>query len=150
MEKEKLLLISGPNLNLLGMREPDIYGDKSLNDAVALAEKAALQFDYELEHFQSNSEREIIEVIQQAKKKFRGIIINAGALSHYSYSIGDALSYFGKPVVELHITNVLNRETFRHVSALSVGVSGFIAGFGVGGYELAVIGIIKLINEEKK
>ncbi len=133
-----VLLLSGPNLNLLGEREPDVYGTASLDDHVKRAESAAARHGLELEHLQSNHEGDLIEAVHAARGRADALVINAGALSHSSWSLHDAVAAFDGPVVELHLSNPAGREPFRHTSVLAAVASGLIAGFGGLGYELAI------------
>jgi 3-dehydroquinate dehydratase-2 len=133
----KILLLNGPNLNLLGKREPEIYGSKTFEDHFT-----ELQFQFkevELGYFQSNIEGEIIDKLQQAEEDgFEAVILNAGAYTHTSVGIGDAVAGIKTPVVEVHISNVMDREEFRHLSYISKHAAGVISGFGLKGYELAL------------
>ena len=138
MATSSLLILNGPNLNLLGHREPEIYGSQSLDDHVAAAHVAAAAHGYEVDSLQSNSESDLVAAIQAAKEKYVGIIINAGAFTHYSWSIHDALRSFPGKVVEVHLSNPGAREGFRHTSVLAGVVDGTISGFGGLGYVLAV------------
>jgi 3-dehydroquinate dehydratase II len=133
-----VLLLSGPNLNLLGEREPAIYGTETLADHVARAQAAATRLGIELEHLQSNHEGELVEAVHAARGRADALVVNAGALSHTSWSLHDAVAAFEGPVVELHLSNPAAREPFRHTSVLAPVASGLIAGFGGLGYELAV------------
>ncbi len=135
---KNILLLNGPNLDLLGTREPLIYGTTTLADHVAGASKAAESAGLTLVSFQSNSASALIEKIHQARGKFGAILINPGAFTHYAWSITDALSAFGGPVVEIHISNPQSRETFRHVSVVAPVSIGTIAGFGQQSYVLGV------------
>lgn len=132
----KLIIINGPNLNLLGTREPDIYGRESFESFFA-----RLQLDFPtltLHYFQSNHEGYIIDKLHEVGFTYDGIILNAGALTHTSIAIADAIAAIRTPVVEVHISNVYEREAFRHHSYLSVNCAGCIVGFGLRGYELAI------------
>ena len=140
-----VLLISGPNLNLLGKREPDVYGTATLDDHVAAARAAAEGLGFTLEHVQSNHEGDLVEAIQGARGRATAIIINAGALSHTSWSIHDALASFDGVVVELHISNPAAREPFRHTSTIASVADGCIAGFGGLGYPLAIEAVSRLL-----
>jgi 3-dehydroquinate dehydratase II len=133
-----VLLLSGPNLDLLGEREPAIYGTESLADHVARAEAAATRHGIEFEHLQSNHEGELVEAVHAARGRADALVVNAGALSHTSWSLHDAVAAFEGPVVELHLSNPAAREPFRHTSVLAPVASGVIAGFGGLGYELAI------------
>ena len=135
---QNILLLNGPNLNLLGTREPLIYGTATLADHVAAAQKAAETLGFTLESFQSNSASALIEKIHQAREKFAAIIINPGALTHYAWSITDALSAFDGPVIEIHISNPQSRESWRHASVVAPVSLGTIAGFGQQSYVLGV------------
>ncbi len=147
----KILIINGPNLNFLGKREPDIYGNNTLEDINAILEKesANLSKDLELEFFQSNSEGEIVGKIQDAFEKYDGIVINPAAYTHTSVAIRDALLSTGIPTVEVHISNIFKREEFRHKSYVS-GVSvGVVSGFGINSYLLGLRGIFETLNSQK-
>ncbi len=141
-----VLLLSGPNLNLLGEREPDIYGTATLDDHVKRAEAAAATHNLELEHFQSNHEGDLIESIHGARGRFEALVVNAGALTHTSWSLHDALAAFDGVVVELHLSNPAAREPFRHTSVVAPVADGSIAGFGGLGYELAVDAVAALLK----
>lgn len=132
----KIIIINGPNLNLLGMREKEIYGETSFDDFFV-----EMQFKYrdvELSYFQSNIEGEIINKIQETGYKFDGIILNAAAYTHTSVGIGDAVKAVNTPVVEVHISNTFAREDFRHISYIAPNAKGVIVGFGLKSYELAI------------
>jgi 3-dehydroquinate dehydratase-2 len=133
-----VVLLSGPNLNLLGEREPAIYGTETLAAHVARAELAAARQGLTLEHFASNHEGELIDAVHGARGRAAALVINAGALSHTSWSLHDAVAAFDGPVVELHLSNPAGREPFRHTSVLAPVASGLVAGFGGLGYELAI------------
>ncbi|MCY3850235.1 MAG: 3-dehydroquinate dehydratase [Acidimicrobiaceae bacterium] len=133
-----VLLLSGPNLNLLGTREPGVYGTETLEDHVATATAAAAVHDLEIEHFQSNHEGELIEEIQGAGDRVAAIVINPGALTHSSWAIHDALAAFSGVIVELHLSNPKSRESWRHVSVVAPVATGSIVGFGGDGYRLAI------------
>ena len=133
-----ILLVSGPNLNLLGEREPEIYGDATLADHVELATATASAHGYELVHRQFNDEGSIVEEIHSARDTHEGIIINPGALTHYGWSIHDALAAYEGPVIEIHLSNPNAREPWRHTSVVAPVALGSIVGFGGYGYELAV------------
>jgi 3-dehydroquinate dehydratase II len=133
-----VVLLSGPNLNLLGDREPAVYGPETLADHVATATRAAEKLGLAIEHFQTNHEGELVEAVQGARGRAVAIIINAGALTHTSWSLHDALAAFDGVVVELHLSNPAAREPFRHTSVIAPVADGSIAGFGGLGYSLAV------------
>jgi 3-dehydroquinate dehydratase-2 len=133
-----ILLVSGPNLNLLGTREPDVYGTDTLDDCVAEAREAAEGAGCTLEHVQSNHEGDLVEAVQGARGRCDAIIVNPGALTHYSFSLADALAAFDGVAVELHLSNPASREEWRRRSVVAPYVTGTIAGFGRVGYRLAV------------
>lgn len=146
----KLLLINGPNLNMLGTREPEIYGSETLPELVEALQAYAGERKVELRDFQSNIEGEIVTAIQEARHWADGILMNPGAYTHYSIAIRDAISSIDLPVVELHISNVHAREEFRHKSVLSAVCLGVIAGFGRNSYFLAIdalIGKLRAAND---
>lgn len=134
MGAQKILIINGPNLNLLGKREPEIYGSKSFEDF--LVELKVMFSGLQIDYFQSNIEGEIINVLQGSKHD--GIVINAAGYSHTSVSIRDCIAFIEVPVIEVHISNITNRESFRHESLLSPVCNGCIFGFGLKGYQLAI------------
>jgi len=133
-----ILLLSGPNLNLLGQREPHIYGVETLADHVSLANSAAKEMGFDLVSAQSNSSSGLVDAIHAARGVHSAIIINPGAFTHYAWSIHDALSAFDGPIVELHISNPQRRESWRHTSVVAPVAIGSISGFGTNGYALAV------------
>jgi 3-dehydroquinate dehydratase-2 len=141
-----VLLLSGPNLNLLGIREPDIYGAATLDDHVKTATAVAADLGMELEHLQSNHEGELVEAVHGARGRVAAIIVNAAAMTHYSWSLRDALAAFDGPVVELHLSNTAARESWRHTSVVSPVATGVIAGFGGHGYRLAVEAVGLLLS----
>jgi len=143
----KVLLLNGPNLNLLGSREPAVYGTTTLSEHVSAAEKAASVVGLELESFQSNSASELVKKIHEARGKFAAILINPGAFTHYAWSISDALSAFEGPVVEVHISNPQSRETWRHTSVVAPVSIGTIAGFGQMSYVLGVQAIAQHLKK---
>lgn len=140
-----VLLLSGPNLNLLGEREPEVYGTATLEDHVAAATVAAEAHGLALEHFQSNHEGDLVEAVHGARGRAVAIIVNAGALSHTSWSLHDALAAFDGVVVELHLSNPAAREPFRHTSTIAPVADGCIAGFGGLGYPLAVEAVSRIL-----
>ncbi len=146
--KQKILVINGPNLNLLGTREKEKYGQSSLEDIRNKCEAHAKKIGIEVEFKQSNVEGEIVNFIQETRKKYNGIIINAGGYTHTSVAILDALLAVKKPTIELHITNIYKREDFRHKSLISKAVDGIICGLGADGYIMALNGIKKIISNE--
>jgi 3-dehydroquinate dehydratase-2 len=141
-----VLLLSGPNLNLLGQREPSIYGTVTLAEHVDRAEAAAGRHGLTLEHVQSNHEGDLIRAVHAARGRADALVINAGALSHTSWSLHDAVAAFEGPAVELHLSNPAGREPFRHTSVLAPVVAGVIAGFGGLGYELAIDAVAQLLK----
>ena len=143
-----ILLINGPNLNLLGTREPEIYGNKTLSDIENDLTKVAEKKNINLECFQSNHEGEIVDKIQNSVKSIHGILINAGAFTHTSISIRDALIGSKIPFVELHISNIFSREEFRKESFLTDKAIGIISGFGNTSYFLALEGIVEFLSNK--
>lgn len=134
----KILVINGPNLNLLGVREPEIYGRETLADINAKIDAYGKSLGASCDFFQSNSEGEIVSKIHTVLSEYDGCIINAAAYTHYSYAIHDAISSVNKPFIEVHMSNVHSRDEFRHKSVISPVCKGVIAGFGVDSYLLAV------------
>ena len=134
----KILIINGPNLNLLGEREQSQYGSITLNQLKENCINKSKELGLIVEFYQSNVEGEIVNIIQDSRKKFDGIIINAAAFTHTSVAIRDALSIFKKPIIELHISNIYKREEFRHKSMISGVATGVICGLGANGYILAI------------
>ncbi|MDP3311951.1 type II 3-dehydroquinate dehydratase [Lutibacter sp.] len=132
----KILILNGPNLNLLGKREPEVYGNLSFETFFTTLHKKYSKI--ELEYFQSNIEGEIINKLHEVGFSFDGIILNAGAYTHTSIAIGDAIKGIETPVIEVHISNVHAREDFRHISYIAPNAKGVIAGFGLKSYELAI------------
>lgn len=139
----KILVINGPNLNLLGKREPGIYGSKSLADINRALETFAAAKGVRLEFFQSNAEGALVDAIQAAAGSCAGIIINPAAYTHTSIALRDAISAVALPTVEVHLSNVYRREDFRHKSLIAPVALGQIAGFGPVGYELALLGLLQ-------
>lgn len=144
MSLTSLLVLHGPNLNLLGSREPEVYGTATLADHVAAVVSAAQPHGISVADFQSNSESDLVNAIHAAKGTHDAIIINAGAFTHYSWALHDALRSFPGNIVEVHLSNPGAREDFRHVSVLSGVVNGTISGFGGQGYVLAVQALVHL------
>jgi 3-dehydroquinate dehydratase-2 len=144
--RKKILVIHGPNLNMLGKREPDFYGHETLAqiDARMLAE--AEKVGVEVETFQSNHEGALVDAIQQAAGNFHGIVINPAAYTHTSVAIRDALAMLDIPIVEIHLSNINRREPFRHTSMIADIVAGRIAGFGASGYTLALQGLAGMLG----
>ena len=146
MNKPVVLLLSGPNLNLLGEREPEIYGTDTLTDHVERARVAADACGLALEHVQSNAEGDLVDAVHGARGRVAAIVVNGAALSHYGWSLHDALAAFQGPVVELHLSNPSAREPWRQTSVLAPVAAGSIAGFGGLGYELAVESVARLLG----
>jgi len=142
-----VLLLSGPNLDLLGDRQPQVYGGLTLEAHVAAARSRATACGVVLEHFQSNAEAALVEAVHGARGRAAAIIVNAAALTHYSWSLADALAAYDGVVVELHLSNPAGREPWRHRSVVAPVARGTIAGFGGLGYELAVEAAARLIAE---
>jgi 3-dehydroquinate dehydratase-2 len=140
-----VLLLSGPNLNLLGEREPDVYGTATLEDHVDSARMAAQAHDLELEHLQSNHEGELVDAIHAARGRCAAIVINPGAFTHYAWSLHDALAAFDGPVIELHLSNPAAREEWRRVSVVAPVASATIAGLGGHGYPVAIAAVARLL-----
>jgi len=145
-EKNTILLVNGPNLNLLGTREPAIYGHDTLADVEALARDTAAAHQLEVKSVQSNHEGVLIDAIHEARTQAAGIVINPGAFTHTSVAIADALAGVDLPVIEVHISNVHQREAFRHHSYVSPVASSIIIGAGINGYRLAVEQLAHLLG----
>jgi 3-dehydroquinate dehydratase-2 len=137
-----ILLLSGPNLNLFGQREPAVYGTDTLDDMVDDARAVAEKAGHTLEHLQSNHEGALVDAIHAARGRCAAIVINAGALTHYSYALADALATFEGVKVELHVSNPMAREDWRRESVIAPSVTGSIAGFGRAGYGLALQAVV--------
>ena len=132
----KIIIINGPNLNLLGKREPEIYGHQTFEDYLEVLKTKYP--DFELDYFQSNVEGELISKIQEVGFSYDGLVLNAAAYTHTSIGIGDAVKAISTPVIEVHISNTFSRETFRHQSYISANAKGVIIGFGLKSYDLAL------------
>jgi len=145
----KILIIHGPNLNMLGKREPEIYGATTLEEINAALTAKAKELGAEVTFFQSNSEGEIVSSIQDSMSKVDGIVINPGAYTHTSVAIRDAILSSGLPVVEVHISNIYKREDFRQQSFVSGVALGVISGFGVNSYSLGLSGLIDHLKDDK-
>ena len=141
-----VLLIHGPNLNLLGQREPEIYGTSTLDDYVVATTERAAEHGLALEALQSNHEGALVDAIHEARSRYDAIVINAGALTHYSWALHDALATFDGPVIEVHISQPNAREPWRHTSVVAPVASGSIAGFGMLGYSLAIDAVARLLT----
>ncbi|KAA1177288.1 type II 3-dehydroquinate dehydratase [Rhizobium tropici] len=145
-----IYVLNGPNLNLLGKRQPHIYGHETLADVEADCRKLASELGHEIRFHQSNREYEIIDWIHQAREDGAGIVINPAAFTHTSLAILDALNTFEGPVIEIHISNVHKRESFRHHSFVSHRADGVIAGLGTEGYQLGIRRVATMLKTEKK
>tara|TARA_A100001011_G_scaffold365126_2_gene416505 strand:+ start:991 stop:1431 length:441 start_codon:yes stop_codon:yes gene_type:complete len=143
----KIIIINGPNLNLLGEREQSQYGSITLNKLKENCQKKSKELNLQVEFAQSNIEGELVNIIQESRKNYNGIIINAAAFTHTSVAIRDALELFKKPIIELHISNIYKREEFRQKSLISDIVTGGIFGLGADGYILAIISMQKLLKK---
>ena len=146
----KIIIINGPNLNLLGEREQSQYGSTTFDQLKENCLKESNKIVIELEFAQSNIEGELVNLIQDARKKYDGMIINAAGFTHTSVAIRDALDLFKKPIIELHISNIYKREEFRHKSLISDIATGGIFGLGAEGYILAIISIQKILQNENR
>ena len=144
----KIIIINGPNLNLLGEREQSQYGLITLEKLKENCQKKSKELNLDVEFVQSNIEGDLVNIIQDSRKKFDGMIINAAAFTHTSIAIRDALDIFKKPIIELHISNIYKREEFRQKSLISDIVTGGIFGLGADGYILAIISMQKLLKNE--
>jgi 3-dehydroquinate dehydratase-2 len=142
-----ILLLSGPNLNLLGEREPAHYGTTTLDEIVTLTSETAAKFGHEIEHVQSNHEGVLVDAIHGARGRCAAIICNAGAFSHYAYAITDALAMFDGVKIEVHLSNPAARESWRHVSVIAAVVDGSITGLRAEGYRLAVEAVAARLEE---
>lgn len=140
-----VLVLNGPNLNLLGSREPEIYGHETLSDIAALCQRVAKPLKLAVDFRQSNSESELVNWIQETRQRCAGIIINAGAFTHTSVALLDALTASTLPVIEVHLSNIFRREEFRRHSYISLAARGVICGLGSQGYELALQAMAKLV-----
>ena len=146
----KIIIINGPNLNLLGEREQSQYGSTTFDQLKEICSKKGQEIGIDIEFYQSNIEGELVNIIQDARKKFDGMIINAAAFTHTSVAIRDALDLFKKPIIELHLSNIYKREEFRHKSLISGVVTGGIFGLGAEGYILAIISLQKSLQNENR
>lgn len=141
----RVLVLNGPNLNLLGEREPQVYGTATLANHMDAATSQAVELGFQLDSLQSNSSAEIVNAVHSARGVYDAIIINPGAFTHYAWSIHDALAAFSGPVVEVHLSNPSTREVWRHESVIAPVASGTIAGFGGNSYVLAVQAVARLL-----
>lgn len=145
----RVLVVNGPNLNLLGKREPEIYGSDTLDELNSRLKNLAKELDLELTFFQSNSEGALIDFIQNESKTADGMVINPGALTHYSYALRDAISAVGITAIEVHLSNIYDREEFRSKSVIAPVCVGSLAGFGFYGYAMALSYLADKSKEEK-
>ena len=143
-----IFILNGPNLNLLGVREPSVYGHDTLGDIEERCSACAASLSLQIDFRQTNHEGQLVEWIQEARASADGIILNAGALSHTSVALLDALSAADLPTIEVHLSNIFRRESFRHHSYVSLAATGVICGLGAQGYELALAAIANLIESE--
>jgi len=146
---KKILILNGPNLNLLGTREPEIYGSQTLKDIESMCSKSALTLDLDIDFRQSNHEGILVDWIQEARVSFDAIIINPAAYTHTSVAILDALSAVEKPIIEVHLSNIHKREEFRHTSYVSKIATGVICGLGTDGYVLAMESLSRILSSHK-
>ena len=145
MKLKKILVLNGPNLNLLGEREPGVYGTDSLEEINDEIQELAAALGMECEFYQSNLEGRLVEKVHQVRDYFDGCILNAGAYTHYSYALRDAITAVRKPVIEVHMSNIYAREEFRHKSMLAAVCAGQISGFGKDSYLLALRALLPLV-----
>ena len=148
--ENNIIIINGPNINLLGDRDKSVYGSETYKDLLDRCKSEADKNKINIDFYQSNVEGELVNKIQEARNNYDGMIINAAAFSHTSVAIRDALSLFNKPSIELHISNIHKREEFRHKSLISDVVTGIICGLGTSGYILAINSIYEMINNGNK
>ena len=144
-----VLILSGPNLNLLGQRQPEIYGTATLADHMNRAKQNATKMGFDVETLQAQSAGELVTAIHNARSRCAAIIINPGALTHFAWSLSDALATFNGPIIEVHLSNPATRESWRHESVIAPVASGSIAGFGAHGYTLAINAVATLLADQK-
>lgn len=143
---KRILILNGPNLNMLGKREPEIYGHETLQDLEDACKKCATDLGFEIDFRQSNHEGVLVDWIQEARESFDAIVINPAAYTHTSVAILDALQAADKPVIEVHLSNIHKREAFRHTSYVSNMATGVICGLGIQGYEMALQALSRLLS----
>ena len=148
--QNNIIIVNGPNINLLGDRDKSLYGDESYEQLIKRCNLEASKYKINIDFYQSNIEGELVTKIQESRKVYDGMIINAAAFTHTSVAIRDALSLFQKPCIELHISNIYKREEFRHKSLVSDVVTGIICGLGTSGYILAINSIYEMITNGNK
>ena len=148
--QNNIIIINGPNINLLGDRDKSIYGNETYESLLNRCRSEAKKIDVNIDFYQSNIEGELVTKIQESRKQYDGMIINAAAFTHTSVAIRDALSLYKKPCIELHISNIYKREEFRHKSLISDVVTGVICGLGTSGYILAINSIYEMIQNGNK
>jgi len=144
-----VLILSGPNLNLLGQRQPEIYGTATLDDHMNRAKQTAAELGFDVETLVAQSAGELVTAIHNARSRCAAIIINPGALTHFAWSLSDALATFAGPIIEVHLSNPATRESWRHDSVIAPVASGSIAGFGAHGYTLAIKAVATLLADKK-
>lgn len=146
----KIQVINGPNLNLLGRRETDIYGALTLGEIEGQLARLAKELQCQIEFFQSNHEGELVDCIHSCRDQVDGILLNPAALTHYSYALRDAITAVELPVVEVHMSNIYQRESFRHESVTAPVCCGQVAGFGAGSYYLGLRGLVEIIRKQRQ
>lgn len=146
-ENVKILVLNGPNLNLLGLRTPGIYGTTTLDEINSSLTTLARSLDVQVDFFQSNHEGELIDRLHAAGREYQAVILNPGAYTHYSYALRDAVAAINQPVIEVHLSNIYGREEFRRLSVIAPVAAGQITGFGARGYGLALRAAVDLIRE---